>query len=31
MTPLESMDWLRDRVIPEYPVGVLTDHTEIRR
>jgi 2-oxoglutarate ferredoxin oxidoreductase subunit beta len=31
MTPVESMDWLRDRVIPEYPVGVLADHTEIRR
>jgi len=31
MTPVESMDWLRDRVIPEYPVGVLADHTELRR
>jgi 2-oxoglutarate ferredoxin oxidoreductase subunit beta len=31
MTPLDSMDWLRDRVIPEYPVGVLVDHHEIRR
>jgi 2-oxoglutarate/2-oxoacid ferredoxin oxidoreductase subunit beta len=31
MTPVDSMDWLRDRVIPEYPVGVLADHHEIRR
>ena len=31
MNPVESMDWLRDRVIPEYSVGVLADHTEIRR
>jgi len=31
MNPVESMDWLRDRVIPEYPVGILADHTEIRR
>ena len=31
MTPVDSMDWLRDRVIPEYPVGVLVDHHEIRR
>jgi 2-oxoglutarate ferredoxin oxidoreductase subunit beta len=31
MTPVDSMDWLRDRVIPEYPVGILADHTEIRR
>jgi 2-oxoglutarate ferredoxin oxidoreductase subunit beta len=23
MNPVESMDWLRDRVIPEYPVGIL--------
>jgi 2-oxoglutarate ferredoxin oxidoreductase subunit beta len=30
MTPAASMDWLRDRVMPEYPVGVLVDHTEQR-
>ncbi len=31
MTPVESMVWLRERVIPEYPVGVLADHQQVRR
>jgi len=26
--PVESMDWLRDHVIPEFPVGILADHRE---
>ena len=28
MTPVESMGWLRDRVIPEYPLGVFADRVE---
>jgi 2-oxoglutarate/2-oxoacid ferredoxin oxidoreductase subunit beta len=31
MTPLESMEWLRDRVVPEYPCGVLMDRSEPRQ
>lgn len=31
MNAVASMDWLRDHVIPEFPVGVLADHSEIRR
>jgi 2-oxoglutarate ferredoxin oxidoreductase subunit beta len=30
MTPVESMDWLRHRVMAEYPCGVLMDRCEAR-
>jgi len=31
MTPVKSMAWLKDHVVPEYPLGVIVDRTQAAR
>jgi 2-oxoglutarate/2-oxoacid ferredoxin oxidoreductase subunit beta len=31
MTPTASMEWLRERVVPEFPLGILMDRSEARQ